>query len=152
MGQNGSIEPEKTWINPVVVELHHPPKHWVCNRNSRNDLKDHCSYHCTSTDQDSSIELGTTLQWTHNDHSGVSNHQSHGCLLNRLFRRRSKKTSKLRVTGHCAGNSLGPVNSPHKGPVTRKIVPFDDVIMNRSSSCGVTACKIFSAQWNAQPR
>ena len=27
------------------------------------------------------------------------------------------------------GNSPGPVNSPHKGPVTRKIVPFDDVIM-----------------------
>ena len=27
------------------------------------------------------------------------------CLLNRLFRRRSKKTSKLRVTGLCEGNS-----------------------------------------------
>ena len=27
------------------------------------------------------------------------------CLLNRLFRRRSKKTSKLRVTGLCVGNS-----------------------------------------------
>ena len=35
------------------------------------------------------------LQWRHNDHDGVSNHQPHGCLLNRLFRRRSKKTSKL---------------------------------------------------------
>ena len=27
------------------------------------------------------------------------------CLFNRLFRRRSKKTSKLRITGPCAGNS-----------------------------------------------
>ena len=36
---------------------------------------------------------------------GVSNHQPHNCLLNRLFRRISKKTSKLRVTGLCAGNS-----------------------------------------------
>ena len=27
------------------------------------------------------------------------------------------------------GNSPGPVNSPHKGPVTRKMLPFDDVIM-----------------------
>ena len=27
------------------------------------------------------------------------------------------------------GNSPGPVNSPHKGPVTRKMIPFDDVIM-----------------------
>ena len=70
-----------------------------------------------------------SLRWRHNDHAGVSNHQPHACLLNRLFRRRSKKTSKLRVTGLCAGNSPGPVNSPHKGPVTRKMFPLDDVIM-----------------------
>ena len=69
------------------------------------------------------------LHWRHNDHDGVSNRQPHSCLLNRLFRRRSKKTSKFRVTGLCAGNSPGPVNSPHKGPVTRKMFPFDDVIM-----------------------
>ena len=70
-----------------------------------------------------------TLQWRHNDYCSVSNHQPHGCLLNRLFRSRSKKTSKLRVTGLCAGKSPGPVNSPHKGPVTRKMFSFDDVIM-----------------------
>ena len=70
-----------------------------------------------------------SFHWRHNDHNGVSNHQPHGCLLNRLFRRRSRKTSKLRVTGLCVGNSPGPVNSPHKGPVTRKMFPFDDVIM-----------------------
>ena len=46
-----------------------------------------------------------TLQWCHNGCDSVSNHQPHNCLLNRLFRRRSKKTSKLRVTGLCAGNS-----------------------------------------------
>ena len=44
----------------------------------------------------------------------VLNHQPPDCLLNRLFRRRSKKTSKLRVTGLCAGIHLWPVNSPHK--------------------------------------
>ena len=70
-----------------------------------------------------------SLRWRHNDQAGVSNHQPRGCLLNRWFRRRSKKTSKLRVTGLCAGNSPEPVNSPHKGPVTRKMFPFDDVIM-----------------------
>ena len=48
-----------------------------------------------------------TLRWRHNDHAGVSNHQPPGCLLNRLFRRKSKKRSKLRVTGLCAGNSPG---------------------------------------------
>ena len=45
------------------------------------------------------------LRWRHNGCDSVSNHQPHHCLLNRLFRRRSKKTSKLRVTGLCAGNS-----------------------------------------------
>ena len=75
------------------------------------------------------IHIHIPLHWRHNEHNGVSNHQPHGCLLNRLIKRRSKKTSKLRVTGLCVGNSPGPVNSPHKGPVTRKMFPFDDVIM-----------------------
>ena len=52
------------------------------------------------------------LQWRHNDHDGVSNHQLNGCSLNRLFRRRSKKTSKLLVTGLCAGNSPGTGEFP----------------------------------------
>ena len=39
------------------------------------------------------------LQWRHNGLDGVSNHQPQLCLLNRLFWRRPKKTSKLRVTG-----------------------------------------------------
>ena len=42
----------------------------------------------------------------------VSNHQPHDCLLNRLCRRRSKKTSKLHVTGLCAGNSPGTGEFP----------------------------------------
>ena len=78
-----------------------------------------------------------SLHWRHNGHDGVSNHQPHGCLLNRLFGRRSKKTSKLRVTGLCGGNSPGPVNSPHKGPVTRNMFPFDDVIMDAKYALGL---------------
>ena len=70
-----------------------------------------------------------SLPWRHNGCDGVSNNQTHDCLLNRLFRHRSKITSKLRVTGLCAGKSPVPVNSLHKGPVTRKMFPFDDVIM-----------------------
>ena len=46
-----------------------------------------------------------TLQWRHNGRNSVSNRQPHDCLLNGLFSRRSNKTSKLRVTGRCAGNS-----------------------------------------------
>ena len=45
----------------------------------------------------------TILQWRHTVHDGVSNHQPRGCLLNRLFRHISKKTSKLRVTGPLCG-------------------------------------------------
>ena len=47
----------------------------------------------------------TREQWRHNGRDSVSNHQPRDCLLNRLFKCRSKKTSKLRVTGPCAGNS-----------------------------------------------
>ena len=47
----------------------------------------------------------TALQWRPNGRGSVSNHQPHDCLLNRLFRLRSKKASKLRVTGLCVGNS-----------------------------------------------
>ena len=45
------------------------------------------------------------LQCHHNEIASVSNHQPYDCLLNRLFTRRSKKTSKLRVTGLCVRNS-----------------------------------------------
>ena len=54
----------------------------------------------------------TSLRWRHNGCDGVSNHQPHDCLLNRLFGRRSKKTSKLRVTGLCVGNSPGTGEFP----------------------------------------
>ena len=57
-------------------------------------------------------DRSVTLQWRHNGSDGASNHQPHPCLLNRLFRRRSKKTSKLDVTGLCAGNSLGTGEFP----------------------------------------
>ena len=51
------------------------------------------------------LKIYLTLQWRHNGRDGVLNHQPHHRLLNRLFRRKSNKTSKLRVTGLCAGNS-----------------------------------------------
>ena len=74
-------------------------------------------------------KLDDPLLWRHDGRDGVSNHQPHHCLLNRLFWRRSKKTSKLRVTGLCAGNSPMTGESLHKWSVTRKMFPFDNVIM-----------------------
>ena len=70
------------------------------------------------------------LLWRHNERDGVSNHQRLNCLLNRLFRHKSKKTSQLRVTSLCEGNPPVAGGSPHNGPVTRKMFPFGDVFMD----------------------
>ena len=64
----------------------------------------------------------STLQWRHNECAGVSNHQPHDCSLNRVFRHRSKKTSKLRVTGLCKGNS--PVTSEFHAQMTSNAENF----------------------------
>ena len=63
----------------------------------------HCVFHRLSDN----TKTYDTLRWRHNERDGVPNHQPHDCLLNCLFRRRSKKTWKLCVTGLCAGNSPG---------------------------------------------
>ena len=76
------------------------------------------------------IFFSTPLQKRHNEHDGVSNYQPHECLLNHLFRRRSKKTSKLPTLAFERGIHRWPVNSLHKGPVPQKMLPFDDVIMH----------------------
>ena len=47
------------------------------------------------------------LQWRHNERNGVLNYRRLGCLLSRLFKRRSNKASKLRVTGLCEGSTKG---------------------------------------------
>ena len=52
-----------------------------------------------------------TLHWRHNDHGGISNHQPYDYLLNRLFRCRSKQTSKLCVTGLLCGEFTGPAEN-----------------------------------------
>ena len=71
-------------------------------------------YYCfeISMDYVPNVHVQSTLRWRINGRDSVSNHQSHDCLLNRLFRRRSKKTSKLRVTGLCVGNSPGTGEFP----------------------------------------
>ena len=38
----------------------------------------------------------------------------------------------------------GPLNSPHKGPVTRKMFPFDDVIMHYGVSVFLPECQMGS--------
>ena len=93
---------------------------------------------CSSVGRQSHIGIFYwALQWLHNKRNGVSIRQPHECLLNRLFRRRSKKTSNLLITGLCEGNPPVTGGSPHQGPITRKMFPFDEVIMTTHSAYGV---------------
>ena len=69
------------------------------------------------------------LRWRHSESNGVWNYRRLDGSFNRLFRRRWEKSWKLRVTGLCEGSP--PVTggfSSHR-PVTRKMFPFDDIIM-----------------------
>ena len=73
------------------------------------------------------------LQWRHNELAGVSNHQPHdfySTVYSRADRRKHQSSASLASVW---GVHQWPVNSPHKGPVTRKMFPFDDVIMWPSS-------------------
>ena len=77
-----------------------------------------------------------TLQWRYNERDGVSNHRRLDRLLDRLFKRRSNNKIKgLRHWSVWGGIRRWPVDSPHKGPVTRKMFPFDDVIMDVQYTC-----------------
>ena len=75
-------------------------------------------------------DSGWTLLWSHNERDGVSNHQPHDCLLNRLFKAQIKEHQSSGSLPFVRGIHRWTVNSPHKGPVTRKMLPLDDVIMN----------------------
>ena len=50
------------------------------------------------------------------------------------------------------GIHRGPVNSPHKWPVTRKMFPFDDVIMENHSWLYCVAPRIKGYRNNTVPR
>ena len=70
-----------------------------------------------------------SLQVRYNERHGVLNRQHLDCLLSRLIRRTTNQITKLSFTGFVwRGIHRWPVDSPNKGPVTRKMFPFDDVI------------------------
>ena len=69
---------------------------------SKNKTKKHCTRPVLTL---SVNHVNNPLQWCHNEHDGISNHQCPDCLHHHLFRHRSKKISKLCVTGFCEGNS-----------------------------------------------
>ena len=85
-----------TWTNVdlalVAVWRHHATMIWYASLDALVGPPGKGKYHLT-------------FRWRHNECDGISNQPPHDCLLNRLFKHRSKKTSKLRVTGLWAGNS-----------------------------------------------
>ena len=112
------------------------------------------------------------LQWRHDGHGSISNHHPYDCLLSRLFRCRSKKTSKLRVTGLCAGNSPGTGDIPAQmasnaenvsiwwrhhglvpsGTLRDVVVNFQSVIFERMSQVEfMSSCDIFLGEHHWTP-
>ena len=93
-----------------------------------------------------------TLQWCHNERDGVSNHQHHDCLPTQSFiQAQIRETSNLCFTGLCAGNSLVTGEFPAQRPVSRKMFPFEDVIMNPSlvkSHLPITYYSVIQSFWN----
>ena len=77
-------------------------------------------------------QTSMTLLWCHNGRDDVSYHQPQDCLVNCLFRRRSKKT-KLSVTGLCADDSPVTGEFPLQKASNGEMFPFDDVIMNANT-------------------
>ena len=92
-------------------------------------------------------KIASTLLWRHNGHDGVSNHRPRDCLLNRLFRRIQRKHQSSATLACVWGIHRWSVNSPHKGPVTRKMFPFDGVIM---WCAGIFRWRCYMVIW--QPR
>ena len=76
---------------------------------------------------------GLTLQWRHNGRYGVSIHYSLTIVYSTVYsgadQRKYQSSASLDFV---RGIHRWPVNSPHKGPITRKMFPIDDVIMNYS--------------------
>ena len=70
-----------------------------------------------------------TLQWRHSERDGFSNHRR---LIVSLIVGSGADKKKHRSSASLAfvrGIHRWPVNFPQKGPVTQKMFPFDDVLM-----------------------
>ena len=76
-----------------------------------------------------SVDYMYALQWRHNGHDSVSNHQPHDCLLNLYSDADQSKHESSASLAYVRGIHRGPVNSLRKWPVMWKMFLFDDVIM-----------------------
>ena len=97
---------------------------------------------CSDTDQrkhQSSVSLAfvrgihkmadISLQRRHDECHGISNNQPLNCLLNCFSGADQRKHQISASLAFVRGIHQWLVNSPHKRPVTRKMFPFDDIMM-----------------------
>ena len=77
---------------------------------------------------------GFALRRRHNGRDSVLNRKPHDCLFNVNSDGDQRKHQRSASLAFVRGIHRWPVNSPHKWPVSRKMSPFDDVIMNRAFS------------------
>ena len=85
-----------------------------------------------------------SLQWRHNERDGVSNLMVvYWSLYTGADQRKHQSSASLAFV---RGIHWWPVNSPHKGRVTRKMFPFDHVIMSAKEVVHVH-CHIYCIQF-----
>ena len=106
--------PGTNWFYPYLSGLLHG--HWDNHTIAQHQQNTPKAYACINYTnhlewwyQQKTKQSTKSLHWCHNECDGISNHRPHDCLFRRLLRHRSKKTSKLCITGLCEGNS--PVTS-----------------------------------------
>ena len=111
---------KQTWIQCVTCDPN------ICH--DRNIFITDSTRGCHNTD--------LSLLWHHNGHDGISNHQPHDCLLNCLFRRRSKKTSKLHVTGEFLAQRASNTENVSIGWRHHDVATSDEIqqLLNLSAS------------------
>ena len=71
----------------------------------------------------------SSLQSYQNERHGVSNHRHLDCLLSLCSGALQIKHQISASLAFMRGTHRWPVDSPHKGPVMRKVLPFGNVIM-----------------------
>ena len=86
--------------------------------------------------------IGHAIQWHHNERDDVWNHRCPIVYWNRLFRYRSKTTSKLRATDLCEGNSPVTDEFPTQRVSNAEMSLLDDVFMGRFHLGIAGACTI----------
>ena len=87
-----------------------------------------------------------TLQWRQNGRYGVSKNNSLTIVYPTVYsgadQRKHQSSASLAFVW---GIHRQPVNIPHKPPVTQKMFPFDDVIMNKDN--WTAYARLFSCMW-----